>query len=68
MAHGLCAGADEDIIRQAIGAQLESATRGGFARLYTERIIQLPISLPVLSAQQAEAYIALAAGQERRTV
>ncbi|GAA3348872.1 KAP family P-loop domain protein [Amorphoplanes nipponensis] len=51
--------ADEDLIREAIGVHLEGAARGGFARLYTEKIIQLPITLPVLSAEQAEAYIAL---------
>ncbi|MEU9686762.1 KAP family P-loop NTPase fold protein [Amycolatopsis japonica] len=51
--------ADEDLIREAIGIHLEGATRGGFAKLYTEKIIQLPISLPVLSLEQAEAYIAL---------
>lgn len=51
--------ADEDLIREAIGVQLEGAARGGFAKLYTEKIIQLPISLPMLSVEQAEAYIAL---------
>jgi hypothetical protein len=51
--------ADEELIREAIGVHLEGAARGGFARLYTEKIIQLPINLPVLSAYQAEAYIAL---------
>ncbi|MFJ8203238.1 KAP family P-loop NTPase fold protein [Micromonospora chalcea] len=51
--------ADEDLIREAIGVHLEGAAKGGFAQLYTEKIIQLPISLPVLSVEQAEAYIAL---------
>lgn len=51
--------ADEDLIREAIGVQLESTAKGGFAKLYTEKIIQLPVSLPVLSLHQAEAYIAL---------
>ncbi|MEU4215900.1 P-loop NTPase fold protein [Actinoplanes sp. NPDC026623] len=51
--------ADEVLIREAIGVHLEGAARGGFAQLYTEKIIQLPITLPVLSAEQAEAYIAL---------
>ncbi|MCD0450473.1 KAP family NTPase [Actinocorallia sp. API 0066] len=51
--------ADEDLIREAIGVHLEGASRGGFAKLYTEKIIQLPISLPVLSVEQAEAYITL---------
>lgn len=51
--------ADEDLVREAIGVHLKGVAKGGFARLYTEKIIQLPISLPVLSLQQAEAYIAL---------
>ncbi|MGI5151449.1 KAP family P-loop NTPase fold protein [Plantactinospora sp. CA-294935] len=51
--------ADEDLIREAIGVHLESTAKGGFAKLYTEKIIQLPVSLPVLSLEQAEAYIAL---------
>ncbi|MFG1722765.1 P-loop NTPase fold protein [Micromonospora chalcea] len=51
--------ADEDLIREAIGVHLESTAKGGFAMLYTEKIIQLPVSLPVLSLEQAEAYIAL---------
>lgn len=51
--------ADEDLVREAIGVHLEGAAKGGFARLYTEKIIQLPVSLPVLSVRQAEAYVAL---------
>ncbi|MEU4828447.1 P-loop NTPase fold protein [Actinomadura sp. NPDC023710] len=51
--------ADEELIREAIGIHLEGASRGGLAKLYTEKIIQIPISLPVLSLEQAEAYIAL---------
>jgi hypothetical protein len=51
--------ADEDLIREAIGVHLESTAKSGFAKLYTEKIIQLPVSLPVLSLHQAEAYIAL---------
>ncbi|MCY1141574.1 P-loop NTPase fold protein [Actinoplanes sp. Pm04-4] len=51
--------ADEDLIREAIGVHLGSTAKGGFAKLYTEKIIQLPVSLPVLSLEQAEAYIAL---------
>jgi hypothetical protein len=51
--------ADEGLIREAIGVHLEGAAKGGFAKLYTEKIVQLPISLPVLSVEQAEAYVAL---------
>lgn len=51
--------ADEDLIRAAIDVQMEGAAKGGFAKLYTEKIVQLPVSLPLLSAEQAEAYVAL---------
>jgi hypothetical protein len=51
--------ADEDLIRAAIDVQMEGAAKGGFAKLYTEKIVQLPISLSLLSVEQAEAYIAL---------
>ncbi|MFD0687996.1 P-loop NTPase fold protein [Actinomadura fibrosa] len=51
--------ADEDLIREAIGMHLQGAGRSGFAKLYTEEIIQIPVSLPMLSVEQAEAYIAL---------
>jgi hypothetical protein len=51
--------ADEDLIRAAIDVQMEGAAKGGFAKLYTEKIVQLPVSLPLLSLNQAEAYVAL---------
>jgi hypothetical protein len=51
--------ADEDLIRAAIDVQIQGVAKGGFAKLYTEKIVQLPISLPLLSVEQAEAYIAL---------
>ncbi|MEV0811112.1 P-loop NTPase fold protein [Micromonospora sp. NPDC050200] len=51
--------ADQDLIRDAIDVELRGAARGGFARLYTEKIVQLPVTLPMLSIEQAEAYIAL---------
>lgn len=51
--------ADEDLIRAAIDVQMEGAAKGGFAKLYTEKIVQLPVSLPLLSVEQAEAYVAL---------
>jgi len=51
--------ADEDLIRAAIDVQMEGAAKGGFAKLYTEKIVQLPVSLPLLSIEQAEAYVAL---------
>lgn len=51
--------ADQDLIRDAVDVELKGAARGGFAKLYTEKIVQLPVTLPVLSIEQAEAYIAL---------
>jgi KAP family P-loop domain len=51
--------ADDDLIRAAIDVQMEGAAKGGFAKLYTEKIVQLPVSLPLLSVEQAEAYVAL---------
>jgi KAP-like P-loop domain-containing protein len=51
--------ADEDLIRAAIDVQMEGAAKGGFAKLYTEKIVQLPVSLPLLSVEQAEAYVGL---------
>ncbi len=54
--------ADEDLIRASIDAHLGGLGRGEFATRYTEKIVQLPISLPVLSQQDAEAYVALLLG------
>lgn len=51
--------ADQDLIRDAVDVELRGAARGGFAKLYTEKIVQLPVTLPMLSIEQAEAYIAL---------
>lgn len=51
--------ADQDLIRQSVEIELRGAARGGFAKLYTEKIVQLPVTLPLLSIDQAEAYIAL---------
>ncbi|WP_295698126.1 P-loop NTPase fold protein [Lapillicoccus sp.] len=50
--------ADEELIRASIDAHLGGLGRGEFAARYTEKIVQLPISLPVLSQQDAEAYVA----------
>lgn len=51
--------ADQDLIRDAVDVELRGAARGGFAKVYTEKIVQLPVTLPMLSIEQAEAYIAL---------
>jgi len=52
--------ADQDMVRDAISVSLDGARRGDiFAKRYLEKIVQLPISLPRLSATDAEAYIGL---------
>jgi hypothetical protein len=52
--------ADQDMVRDAIAASVDSATRGErFATRYLEKIIQLPVSLPRLAPHEAEAYTAL---------
>lgn len=46
--------------RDAISVSLDGARRGDvFAKRYLEKIVQLPIALPRLSATDAEAYIGL---------
>jgi hypothetical protein len=51
--------ADEDLIRAGIDAHLGGLADGDFAARYMEKIVQIPISLPVLTQQDAEAYVAL---------
>lgn len=52
--------ADQDMVRDAISVSLDGARRGDvFAKRYLEKIVQLPIALPRLSATDAEAYIGL---------
>lgn len=52
--------ADQDLIRDAVAAHLSGTNRSDtFARRYLEKIVQLPISLPRLSEEDAETYIAL---------
>lgn len=52
--------ADQDMVRDAISVSLDGARRGDvFAKRYLEKIVQLPITLPRLSAADAEAYIGL---------
>lgn len=52
--------ADQDMVRDAISVSLNGARRGDiFAKRYLEKIVQLPIALPRLSATDAEAYIGL---------
>lgn len=52
--------ADQDLIRDAVSAHLAGTNRSqSFANRYLEKIVQLPISLPRLSEEEAETYIAL---------
>jgi hypothetical protein len=52
--------ADQDLIHDAVSAHLSGTNRSqAFARRYLEKIVQLPISLPRLSEDDAETYIAL---------
>jgi hypothetical protein len=52
--------ADQDMVRDAIAVSVDSASRGDrFATRYLEKIIQLPVSLPRLAPQEAEAYTTL---------
>lgn len=52
--------ADQEMVRDAISVSLDGARRGDvFAKRYLEKIVQRPISLPRLSAADAEAYIGL---------
>lgn len=52
--------ADQDMVRDAIAAALDNSARAErFAKFYLEKIVQLPVSLPRLSEQDAEAYIGL---------
>jgi hypothetical protein len=52
--------ADQEMVRDAIAASLTASKRNDrFATQYLEKIVQLPISLPHLAPQDAEAYIGL---------
>lgn len=51
--------ADESLVRASVDKHLGGMKDGHFAALYTEKIVQIPISLPVLTKDDAEAYMAL---------
>ncbi len=52
--------ADQDMVKNAIQANLERSNRSQvFAENYLEKIVQLPVPLPRLSPDDAEAYIGL---------
>jgi len=57
--------ADEGLVRASINSHLGDLAQGEFANRYTEKIVQIPMSLPRLSQRDAEAYVALLlAGQQ----
>lgn len=57
--------ADEALVRASINSHLGGLAQGEFANRYTEKIVQIPMSLPRLSQRDAEAYVALLlAGQQ----
>lgn len=57
--------ADEALVRASINSHLGDLAQGEFANRYTEKIVQIPMSLPRLSQRDAEAYVALLlAGQQ----
>jgi hypothetical protein len=52
--------ADQDMIRDAIAASLNGTGRSEvFAARYLEKIVQLPVDLPRLSRDDAEAYVTI---------
>lgn len=51
--------ADESLVRASINLHLGDLAQGEFADRYTEKIVQVPMSLPRLSQHDAEAYVAL---------
>lgn len=51
--------ADEALVRASINIHLGGLAQGEFADRYTEKIVQVPMSLPRLSQRDAEAYVAL---------
>lgn len=58
--------ADEALVRASINSHLGDLAQGEFANRYTEKIVQIPMSLPRLSQRDAEAYVALLlAGQSQ---
>lgn len=52
--------ADQEMVRDAIAASLDASGRSEiFAKRYLEKIVQLPISLPRLTAAETSNYVAL---------
>ncbi len=52
--------ADQDMVRDAIALNLGGSPEAGrFAQRYLDKIVQLPVSLPVLPTHEAEGYLGL---------
>lgn len=51
--------AEEDMIRWSIAQDIHAGGRSEFADRYLEKIVQLPVTLPRLSQDAAETYVAL---------
>lgn len=56
--------AEEDMIRWAIAEDVHAGGRSEFADRYLEKIVQLPVTLPRLSQDAAETYVALLLSQK----
>jgi hypothetical protein len=58
--------ADQEMVRESIAVSLDATGRGDqFALRYLEKIVQLPLSLPRISTDEAGAFIALLLSQRR---
>lgn len=51
--------ADEENVANAIGRRLQTTGQPTTSRLYLEKIVQVPVRVPVLSREQTEEYLAL---------
>lgn len=51
--------ADEDNVANAIGRRLATTGQPTTARLYMEKIVQVPVRVPALTREQTEEYLAL---------
>ena len=50
---------DHHLLKECVAASVQAGSRQGFADHYLEKIIQVPISLPLLSQQDAVTYVAM---------
>lgn len=57
--------AEEDMIRWAIAQDIHAGGRSEFADRYLEKIVQLPVSLPRLTPETTEDFVALLLCQKR---